>query len=198
MFAPTELDYAFGTLTFTGEPVLSGAGTGHLLSEEACRALYLLGAPLHEAHESWDAQDFQETLEIRKALSRARQGIFHRLEQSEAAGKEAGVYCCGMCSVALWRHLLASGEAQDTPRLQNGLAALRRYRDGAGRWKRFPFYYTLLALSETDLPAVRAEVAYAMPVIDRAMRRLAKADPEQLSRHERRRQLVMLQLLEKC
>jgi hypothetical protein len=103
-----------------------------------------------------------------------------------------------MCSVALWRHLLASGEAQDTPRLQNGLAALRRYRDGAGRWKRFPFYYTLLALSETDLPAVRAEVAYAMPVIDRAMRRLAKADPEQLSRHERRRQLVMLQLLEKC
>src|SRR5512135_1147108 len=47
MFAPTGYDYTFGTLTFTGEPVRSGAGTAHLLSEEACRALYRLSAFCH-------------------------------------------------------------------------------------------------------------------------------------------------------
>ena len=189
MFAPTGYDYAFGALTFTGESVHSGAATGHLLSEEACRALFLLTDPQPED----DA-----ALTARQALKRARQGIFRRLEASEAAGKEAGVYCCGTCSAALWRHLQVSGAASDLARLENGLSVLRRQRDGAGRWKRFPFYYTLLALSEIGLPAVREELAYAAPVAERALRRLIKAEPEDLSRHERRRALLLQQALEKC
>lgn len=183
MFAPTEYDYAFGTLTFTGEPVRSGAGTGHLLSEEACGVLFRLGT---------------STEESREALKRARKGIFHRMEQAEVEGKWSGVYCCGTCSVALWRHLLASDEPDDQRRLEHGLAELRRYRDDAGRWKRFPFYYTLLALYEINHPAVLDEVQYAAPVIERALRRLNKAAPEARSIHEQRRKIVMERVLEKC
>lgn len=183
MFAPTEYDYAFGTLTFTGEPVRSGAGTGHLLSEEACGVLYRLGVTTGEA---------------REALKRARKNIFHRIEQAEVAGKWSGVYCCGTCSVALWRHLIASQEPDDERRLENGLIELHRYRDGAGRWKRFPFYYTLLALSEMNHPAARDEAQYASPVIERALRRLVKIDSENWSVHERRRKTVMERVLEKC
>jgi hypothetical protein len=186
MFAPTGYDYAFGTKTFTGEPVRSGAATGHILSEEACRALFQLG--LHAP------------APVPQALERARQAIFKRIEQSEAPGKWAsvGVYCCGTCSVALWRHLLASGNPDDQKRLENGLAELRRHRDGEGRWKRFPFYYTMLALSEMELPGVRDEIVYAGNVIERSLRRLSKADPDGQSVHDLRRKVVLERTLEKC
>lgn len=185
MFAPTGYDYAYGTRTFTGESVRSGAGTGHLLSEESCRALYQLHGGASEI--------------VQHALQRARQAIFKRIENSEAPGKGAsiGVYCCGTCSVALWRHLLASGEPSDLPRLENGLAELRRYRDGEGRWKRFPFYYTLLALLDMELPAARDELQYAGSVIERALRRLEKVDPDGQSLHDRRRKVVLERSLEK-
>ncbi|RPJ45623.1 MAG: hypothetical protein EHM21_09255 [Chloroflexi bacterium] len=189
MFAPTGYDYTFGALTFTGEPIRSGAATGHVLSEEACRALYRLESISPEVETS---------PAIRQALDRARYGIFRRLEQSEIKGQWSGVYCCGTCSVALWRHLLASGAPDDQRRLENGLAELRRYRDGEGRWKRFPFYYTLLALTEIDLPGVREEAAYAGAVIERALRRLNKTDPQDRSEHDRRRRIVLERILEKC
>lgn len=183
MFAPTDQDYTFGTLTFTGETVLSAAGTGHVLGEEACATLYRLGV---------------DTPVIKTALKRARQGIFKRIEQSEVQGQWSGVYCCGTCSVALWRHLAVSGEVDDRRRIENGLAELRRARDGEGRWRRFPFYYTLLALSDMDHPAAIDEVHYALPVIERVLRRFQKqALRNANSEHERRRQTVLERLLEK-
>lgn len=182
MFAPTEYDYAFGTSTFTGEAVRSAAATGHVLGEEACAALFRLGV---------------ETAETRRALARARQGIFRRIEQSEAQGEFSGVYCCGTCSVALWRHLSFSGAAEDTRRIENGLAVLQNCRDGKGRWRRFPFYYTLLALLGMDHAAARGEIEYAMPVIERAQRRLQNEQKKKPgSEHDRRRRLILERILE--
>jgi hypothetical protein len=189
MFAPTGYDYAFGTQTFTGEPVRSGAATGHVLSEEACRALYRLAG---------DAASSKNHPVVGQALDRARQSIFHRIEQSEAKGQWSGVYCCGTCSVALWRHLLASGAAEDQRRLENGLAELHRYRDGEGRWKRFPFYYTLLALTEIDLHAAAVEAQYAGAVIERLLRRLSKAERDGDNKFDWRRKVVLERILEKC
>jgi hypothetical protein len=188
MFAPTAYDYAFGTLTFTGEPVRSGAATGHILSEESCRVLYRLEGKLPVSN----------NLSVHQALDKARQAIFKRMEQSEVKGQWSGVYCCGTCSVALWRHLQASGAPDDLRRLEHGLTELRRHRDGEGRWKRFPFYYTLLALIEMELPGVQDEILYAGSVIERALRRLRKIDPQAQSEHDRRRKIVMEQVLEKC
>jgi hypothetical protein len=187
MFAPTGYDYAFGALTFTGEPVRSGAATGHVLSEEACRAIYRLaslGAVKNEG--------------IMEALERARRGIFRRMEQSEVQGQWSGVYCCGMCTVALWRHLQASGEASDQRRLENGLVELRRNRDGEGRWKRFPFFYTLLALGEIELPVVREEILYARITIERSLRRVSRAEEQDQNGFSRRRKIVLERILEKC
>jgi hypothetical protein len=189
MFAPTGYDYSFGALTFTGEPIRSGAATGHILSEEACRALYRLEGNL-TAH--------SRIPEIRQALDRARSAIFKRMEQSELRGQWSGVYCCGTCSVALWRHLSASNVQDDQRRLEHGLTELHRHRDGAGRWRRFPFFYTLLALTEMDLPGVREEIQYAEAVVERALRRLNKSDLQKHSEHDRRRKLVLERILEKC
>lgn len=195
MFAPTGYDYTFGTLAFTGEPIRSGAATGHILGEEACQAIFRLG--VHSA-------------EIDRALARAREGIFKRLMASEPQGLEAGVYCCGTCSAALWRHLASSGKVEDERRLANGLAELNRYRDGKGRWRRFPFYYTLLALADINLPAVRDEITYALPVLERAYKRLGKeidldtaeieqpaAKQSRAGEIERRRKLLIERLFDK-
>jgi hypothetical protein len=182
MFAPTDNDYAFGSITFTGEPVRSGAATGHILSEEACRVLFRLGI---------------DSPEISAPLERARQAIFHRIDQGQANGKTSGVYCCGMCSVSLWRHLHASAQPSDFRRLENGLEELHRCRDGKGRWRRFPFFYTLLALNEMDLPQVEEEVCYSLPVIERSLRRMSKVDLEKESKFDYRRRVLLQNLLEK-
>ena len=52
-----------------------------------------------------------------------------------------------------------------------GLADLRSRRDGSGRWRTYPFYYTLLSLVEIDHPAAQAELTYAAPACERVLRR---------------------------
>lgn len=69
MFAPTPRDYAEGIQLFTGERISSGAATGHILGEEACRTLLLL-------RDSSGA--------VREALDRATRSMGQRLNESEA------------------------------------------------------------------------------------------------------------------
>jgi len=70
----------------------------------------------------------------------------------------------------VWRALGAGAYPQiDTEDwLVNGVRLLRNYRLGEGRWRTFPFYYTVLALAEFAYPAVVAELQYARPVLEKA------------------------------
>ena len=78
-----------------------------------------------------------------------------------------GLYGCGKCSVGLWRNLLAGGLDRHEERLRRGGSHLRSVRDGEHHWRRFPFWYTVLALSEMDSTEARAELKYA-PALERA------------------------------
>lgn len=182
MFAPTAYDYTFGAITFTGEIIQSSAGTGHLLSEEACRLLHLIGD--------------KEGNEVQLSLRRARRAFLQKLEATGANGAWSGVYCCGTCSAAMWRHFAASRLPEDEHRLENGMIALKRKRDGQGRWKQFPFYYTLLALSEIHLSSAQLEIRYALPAIERALRRVERSDPEQETEQDRRRRILLGRILQ--
>ena len=156
MFAPTPRDFAGGIRVFTGEAVRSNAATAHILGEEASRALILLGVG---------------KAEVRTALSHATAGMLARLRESESAGMSSrGFYCCAMCSCALWRHLGVGGLSGAEARLRGGVKILRTHRSGEGRWRRFPFYYTLLSLTELDLLAARRELRYAAPACERALK----------------------------
>jgi len=77
MFAPTPRDAANGIRLFTGERISSGAATGHILGEEACRALRLLDPDVPEAQE---------------ALARATRYMDKRLGQSEAGRGRRGFF----------------------------------------------------------------------------------------------------------
>ncbi len=172
MFAPTEAGHMEDVRLYSGEKLKTHFAAGHILSAEAARALLLLGAPTPGAHEA-----------IRRTDRRLRQACF-------AASCIVGE--CAHATVGLMRYLAAGGLDDAERRLNAYLGTLSQQRDGQGRWRRFPFYYTLLALSEIDLPLAAQERRYAAPVCERYLRRAAHDDDI-----GRRRQTIMQRSLAK-
>lgn len=178
MVAPMERDYAEGVRVFTGEKIRSGAATGHILGEEALRALRLLGV---------------DTAVVRAALANAQVGMEARLRESEERGYDTGMYCCGTCSCAYWRALSVGGLGRAERRLAAGMEKLKARHLGTGKWRIFPFHYTVLALTDIGLPGAMAELQYAAPVLERYLKRPAKDDPYHL-----RRRAVAERALARC
>ncbi|MFB3883132.1 MAG: hypothetical protein ACE149_17830 [Armatimonadota bacterium] len=165
MFAPTKQDFA-GAHLFTGEAIASRAATAHVLGEEAMRALRLLGIT---------------SPAVIGALARAKDGMEARL--GGGASQPVGLYCCGTCSCAYWRNLAAGGLDHGEARLAQGMKGLKARRLGTGRWRVFPFFYTVLALTEIELPGARAELHYAAPVLERYLQSATTGNLTSQRRH---------------
>lgn len=178
MIAPTPLDFERGIRLFTGEKVVSGAAIGHILGEESSRALILLNGSSPVA---------------REALKKSNRGMMKALMSCETPTRVRGFYCCGTCTAAMWRHLAVGGLKQSKRRLSAGLKVLRKYRDGAGRWRRFPFYYTLLALSEIGRGIAIDELHYTAPLCERLLKRYKAKN-----KLAKRRRSVMEKVLAEC
>lgn len=84
--------------------------------------------------------------------------------------------------MSVWRHLTAGGLSKKRTRLAAGIGYLAEHRDGKGRWRRFPYYYTLLAL--TEVPGKRAveEMRYTAPGLERMLKRKPRGDRYDLRR----------------
>jgi hypothetical protein len=175
MFAPTEYDFSHGIRVFTGERVTSGAATGHIIGEEACRVLRLLKSPSQN---------------VKDVLRRADLGMNRRLMGSGRFQKSA-IFCCGICTASLWRNIAAGGLGPNRKYLKKGLKTFRKYRDGKGRWRIFPFYYTLLSLSEIGSKDAWVELQYAGRVIERLVTRQGSG------KYGKRRKVMMESILEK-
>jgi hypothetical protein len=163
LFAPTKQDFDEKVLVYTGEKITSHDSMAHILGEEAMQALKKLKVK---------SKDVSLALEKSKM---AMEAIIKRNEDKWE--RNSGRICCGNCSVAYWRSLSSGCLDYSEERLSNGLQFLKSLRDGKGRWRRFPFYYTLLALSEIDLPGVKEEFQYASQSMERTLNKTSKADP---------------------
>jgi hypothetical protein len=143
-FAGFPSERSRGIVLFTGERIAS-ASARHILGEEASRALRQLRV---------------RDPKVTRALERADDGLLGCLERAaeDPRNSNPGLYCCGKCSVGLWRNLLAGGLDRHEERLRRGALHLRSMRDGEHQWRRFPFWYTVLALSEMDSAEARLEV----------------------------------------
>jgi hypothetical protein len=170
MPAPTDTERIEEMRVFTGEPVKSGASASHIIGEEACRALILLDV---------------SNLYVENALKKATHGMMKRLllPTGEPNPATFGMYCCGLCTCAYWRHLAVGGLRDSKKRLAAGIEILKEHRKGNGQWRVFPFYYTLLALSEMKLPSAVEEMRYAAPVLQRYVKRRASEDIYDQRRH---------------
>jgi hypothetical protein len=163
LFAGFEPERTKGIRVFTGERITS-ASARHILGEEACRALLLL-----------DSRDG----EVKGALKRATDWMIARVERAaqDAQRNTLGAYCCGKCTVGLWRNILAGGLDRQEHRLTLGVSKLRAARDGDGEWRTFPFWYTVLALSEMDRKDARAELQYASGRLQAEAQRTSSSTP---------------------
>jgi hypothetical protein len=169
-FAAFPHERRAGIVLFTGERITS-ASARHILGEEASRVLRLL--PVRDR-------------EVSAALGRANDGLMQCLERAalDPRNTNPGTFCCGKCTVGLWRNLLSGGLDRQEERLTRGLAHLRSMRNGKGEWQRFPFWYTVLALSEIDSPEALRELTYATPLIARTAERTPSKQTYALRRHE--------------
>lgn len=168
LFAPTDADRAEGFRLFTGEKVKPGPGASHILAEEACRALLLLGV---------------KTDAGARAMKAAQQIVNGWVDESLAkpvrpAGSiQPGMFCCMKCSCALWRHIAVRKDSRRNAFLSAGVKALRLSRDGEGGWWLWPWHYTLLVLCEMDTPEAEEELQYAAEACERQLtKRFSKAN----------------------
>jgi hypothetical protein len=169
-FAGFPSERSKGIVLFTGERIAS-ASARHILGEEASRAVRQLRV---------------RDPEVTRALERAEDGLMRCLARAAADPRNdnPGLYCCGKCSVGLWRNLLAGGLDRHDERLRRGASHLRSMRDGQHQWRRFPFWYTVLALSEIDATEARAELKYAAPTLERTAAAAVPASRYARRRHE--------------
>lgn len=158
---PGELREGF--VVFTGER-LTYASARHVLGEEACRVL-----------RSLDVRD--ET--VQAALERADAGLRRAIAPAENDPRyqNPGAYCCRKCSVGMWRNLASGGLDRREERLRKGVGEfLRSHRTEQATWRLFPFWYTILALTEIDVPEARDELDYVAPKLERMARREAPSN----------------------
>jgi hypothetical protein len=173
-FALSPVERLGGIKLFTGEPTQSAAAR-HIAGEEACRALRLLKPADRAARAALDTA----TENLLRCLSRSEAMTEHRM------GGNPGLFCCGRCTVAVWRHLLAGGFDRREERLTAGIKRLRQHRTEGGRWNTFPFWYTISALLEADVSEAIAELKHAAGMLERAAARPpSDGSPYAQRRHE--------------
>jgi hypothetical protein len=152
-FAPTAEDLTHGARLFTGEPLRTKLSTWNVLTAEAARLLILFGG---------------DDDRIREAIDRAASWL-------DVSCFVAGDCVVGECAHSFVSHLRFSSAAEVGPAvLVRRLSVVREQRDGTGRWRRFPFYYTVLTLSEIPGEAAKSELRYAVPACERVLSRGAK------------------------
>ena len=177
-FAMTEGDWRREFRLFTGERISTRAGRSHVIAEEAGRALRLVETALGEPLEA-----------LRQSEARLGERI---IRDPCSIVREKGEYCCGPCSVALWRYLNVGGFASLKSSLAKGVRHLEPHRVEGGGWRRFPFYYTCLALVEVGSPAARRELTVHQETCARRLR----TNRHRRDRYALRRSELMRRVLE--
>jgi hypothetical protein len=157
LFAPTETDLR-GVKLVTGELILSAA-LRHILGEEALRTVLV-----------WN-------LGSTSTAKKAKENFVYLLEKAGGSpAKETGFFCCHKCAIAFLRTLAVVKPDGWELTLQRGVENIRKKRTSDGRWHGFPFYYTLLALSEIDLPSAKVELRHASALAKKLLNRYQEQD----------------------
>jgi len=170
MFEPFREEVDRGVRLFTGERLRTRGASWSVLTLESARILSLLGG----GHEN-----------VREALSRTSVAMGHAC----FATSHCVIGECAHSSIAYLRDVAADRSGRRRKWIEKHLAVIRDHRDGLGRWKRFPFYYTLLALLEVGTPAANAELEYARPACRRVIGRSSCGD------HSARRKQILKRVL---
>ena len=171
LFAPTEADLHDAKALLTAEYCFGGGHSAYAVAFETVRALILWGCTY-----DWPVEE---------ALAGIR-------EKWRAHAPRIGYYCCPPCSVSRWRALSAGQPAGWEDAVAEGLRRLAStplLEDGQWGGKavaRYPFCYTLLALSDLPMEEAETECRRVRPAAEALLQGLHGDDP---ATHFRRRAL---------
>jgi hypothetical protein len=155
---------------FTGERLHTDFAYRHIRLIEAARLLVLLGS---------------ENPSVEHSITRAEHRMAASCYSNFCAKGE-----CKAISIAYMRYLGCSINKDNDTKLSLFLTNLGGFRDGKGRWRGFPFFYTLLMLTELDASTAGQELQYAAPACERLVNHMDAID-----HFSKRRQLIISQVL---
>jgi hypothetical protein len=164
------IDFKRGGRLFSGERLYTQLGINTIISLELSRALAILAT---------DQPAVKSTLE--EVENRLRSKCY--VKDGCFSGE------CAFNMVAFWRYLLVCEWQDRDVRIKSFLQLLKNNRDGSGRWKHFPFYYTLMVLLETRNYDARLELDYALPACEASFPYISLGEP-----YRQRRKAI----LERC
>jgi hypothetical protein len=91
---------------------------------------------------------------------------------------------CRALTIAYFRYLLLDRAGNSASKINTYLTHLSSQRDGKGKWGGFPFFFTVLALSESDDPQLLQELQYALPICKKQQAQNWPADKISIRRQE--------------
>jgi hypothetical protein len=151
---------------FSGEPLHTDFAHRHIMLIEATRFLVLLGV---------------DAPAVRHSISCADQRM-----AASCYSKFCSTGECKTLTIAYMRYLKLCTTPDSGTDLNRFLSRLADFRDGNGKWNGFPYYYTLLMLSEIDAPLAAQELEYAVPTCEKLLGKLRLSDP-----HSKRRRAIL-------
>ena len=169
-FAGFPSERSRGIVLFTGERIAS-ASARHILGEEASRALRQLRVRDPGVTRALEGADNG----LMRCLERAAEDPRKTIRVCSVAASAASA-CGGTCSRVAW--IDAKSGFDVAPRTCDRCATANT------QWRRFPFWYTVLALSEMDNAEARTELKYAAPALERAASRAVPSAVYGRRRHE--------------
>ena len=142
--------------TFTGEPLKSASGR-HIISEEASRAILILNKTAR--------------LSAPRNLERVTED-FQNIIPHASLDNVPATFCCGPCTVSVWRHIAAGGLPQQKTQISKAMTILESHQKDDGTWRRFPFYYTILALLELNIPTAKKQMKHVLETCEKKLKRV--------------------------
>ncbi|MGY5878885.1 MAG: hypothetical protein RTV31_01485 [Candidatus Thorarchaeota archaeon] len=146
---------------YTGERLQTHLAVKNILTIESARALVLSGSSSEIATSS---------------ISLVENWLENQCFSDFCATGE-----CRHSSVAFIRYLNALGK---TDRLNSMISKLSKFRDGKGGWKGFPYFLTLLVITEVESQAANDELAYTLPFTEQRFKRSKSEEPYKSRRNE--------------
>jgi hypothetical protein len=140
----------------TGEKLSTKLAVKNIKAVQKARLLSQLKDP--------SSEDMKELLSLDDWISK------QCFSQFCAAGE------CRHSSLAYLRYLGTFEDETTKERVESFIREVSKHRDDKGRWKGFPFYYTLLVLHELNTEAAREELEYTLPACQRAETRIRESD----------------------
>jgi hypothetical protein len=165
-FLPFAAETETTSHLFSGEELHTSFAENHFLLIEAARILKLLAQDNH-------------------AMPHHIQAANNRMEKM-CYSKFCAKGECKTLTIAYLRYLAADKSQDSQPAINPLLTQLSEYRDGKGKWRGFPFFYTLLMLTELSDSQSSQELQYSAPICEKHQKQSWPADP-----HSNRRQEII-------